>query len=130
MKVLKLTPQFIVKQRINNRTAEKLKHVKIGNLTNQKDAQFLQENIMPLASFARKNNIGISFTNGKDLFENQTMMNIFEKRTHYNNAEVPVKVQSYRRLASGFTNISESGKNPRDIIETLKAEAMNILSKK
>ena len=125
-----LTPKNCIQKKINKRTSEKLRHVEIYDLVNKKDEAFLKENIMPLASFARKRHLGLSFTNGEGLFKNQTIMRVYEKKWHHTGGELPMSYHTFAHVASGFANISKRGNNPRAIIESLKDEAIRLFRNK
>jgi len=65
-----------IQKKILQRKEYNLRGISIGNLKNKEDAAFLKENIMPLATFARRNSLGLEFKNGEGLFDNQTVMDV------------------------------------------------------
>lgn len=75
---------------------------------------------MPIASFAKKNDIYLSFTNGEGLFDKQTMVNAYKQIFHSTGGELPVYYHTYNHLGSSFVNASQRGENSRSAIESIK----------
>ena len=124
-------PQKFIQSKIVKRNAEKLSHVKIEKLANKNDEKFLLNNRMPLASFAHKNDIYLTFTNGEGLFDNQTIMKINKADYHIKgDAELPMMFKTLEYVGSLFPNLSTKEGNPREIIEYLKGYAKKVVNNK
>ena len=123
-----LTPKKCIQKKIAERTAKKLSHIKIDpSLANKADATFLKENIMPLASFARKNDLYLTFKNGDGLFDKQTIMEI-----HKHDLEVPrldTFKHTYKHVGSIFPSIDKKEGDSKAIIESMKSRAKDALVK-
>ena len=115
----------IIQKKIVNRTVDKLRHVDIGNLSNTTDKDFLEKNIMSLASFARRNNLGLVFANGRKSNKGNTIMKVFDKRIEVL-ADPPFFQDRFERIGSTYINTSSADKLNNEILETIKKDAKNI----
>ena len=120
-----LAPQKLIQYKIDKRNAQKLSRVKIENLTNKNDEKFLKDNITPLASFANKNKLHFTFTNGDGLFANQTEMKIYKTRYHFMGKELPMMFENLEHVGSIFPNLFAKEGNSREIKESLKGCVKN-----
>ena len=125
-----LTPQKLIQYKIDKRNAQKLSRVKIENLTNKNEEKFLKDNITPLASFANKNKLHFTFTNGDGLFANQTVMKIYKTRYHFMGKELPMMFETLEHVGSIFPNLFAKEGNSREIIESLKGCVKNFAKTK
>ena len=115
----------IIKKKIIGRTLDKLRHVEVRNLANKTDEQFLENNKMALASFARRNNIGLVFANGRKSNKGNTIMKVFDKRIEVL-ADPPFFQDRFERIGSTYINTSSAEKSNSEILETIKKEVKNM----
>ena len=125
-----LTPQKLIQYKIDKRNAQKLSRVKIENLTNKNEEKFIMDNINPLASFANKNKLHLTFTNGEGLFANQTELKIYKTKYHFMGKELPVMFKYLDHVGSIFPNLFAKEGNSREIIESLKSCVKNFAKTK
>ena len=119
----------IIQKKIQKRTADKLKQIKIySDLINKGDLEFLTKNKLALASFAARNAIGLSFKNGTGLFENQTVMEVYKSNYKTSSGELPVDYMTYDYIGCAFPNIDKKV-DANKTLESMKDTTKKIVSK-
>ncbi len=63
------------------------KVIKIDKALPVAEKEFLKKNIIPLAKFAKGENMKLIFSKGKDLFENQTVMKVRKQESYLSKVE-------------------------------------------
>lgn len=124
-----LLNQKIIQRKIEKRTADKLKQIKIySNLSNKGDLEFLTKNKLALASFAALNAVGLSFKNGTGLFKDQTIMEVYKSDYKTSSGELPVDYMTYEYLGYAFPNINKKD-DTNKTLQSIKDATKEIASK-